>query len=403
MSKNQNHIAKISSCSACGTAPVNHKFFYLESIMDDVLDVISKTFFGWSKLQSESPITDKFMAGFVGIFKIFGLAKYSDDIKLVASGRSELIWLEAKRRGIKMQQIIMFGNPLEQYRAKINGRFVYFQSIPIPPWLPQGGYEWLDDKLKLTEKLNEAGIPAPKAKSVASFKKAIEAFEQLNKPIIIKPRSGSRARHTTTNIKNIKELEDAFKIGKQIAHSLVVEEHLFGSVYRATVINNKLVGFFKTSPPNIKGDGIHNIKELIEIQNKNRPEEISEIVVNEDIISFIGRKNYTLESILPKDEVIDITAKTGRFCGGYTKEMFPEIHPKFHEIFAKAGELVQASIVGFDLIISDPTSDPDTQVWGVIECNSMPYIDLHYYAYEGEPIDLSKNVWDLWETKPTKK
>ena len=402
MSNTQKHIAKISECSACGTAPVNHKLFYYESIIDEVLDAVSKTLFGWAKISGESPITDKFMGGFVGLFNILGLATYSDDISLVASGRSELIWREANKRGIHMQQIIMFKKPLEQYRAKIQGRWVYFQSIPIPPWLPQGGYAWLDDKLILTEKLHAAGIAAPKALTASSLKQTRKAFEKLNKPVIIKPRSGSRGRHTTTNIKTEKELVDAYNVGKQIAYSLVVEEHLFGSVYRATVINKKLVGFFRTSPPNVTGDGVHTIKELIEIKNKHKPEEISDIVINDDVISFIGRKNYTLESILPNNETIDITAKTGRFCGGYTKEMFPEIHPKFHEIFAKAGEIVQASIVGFDLIIGDPTKDPDTQVWGVIECNSMPYIDLHYYAYEGKPIDLSKNVWDLWETEPKK-
>jgi cyanophycin synthetase len=402
MTNNQTHIAKISSCSACGTAPVNHKFFYYESIVDSILNTLSKTLFGWAKMKGEGPITDIFMSGLIGFFKLIGLAKYSDDITLVASGRSELIWLEANRRNIKMQQIIMFGNPLEQYRAKINNRWVYFQSIPIPPWLPQGGYEWLDDKFILTEKLNASGIRAPHAKSVSSFRQAKKAFAELTKPVIIKPRSGSRGRHTTTNITTEAELKNAYDIGKQIAYSLVVEEHLFGSVYRATVINNKLVGFFRTSPPNVTGDGIHSINELIELKNKNKPEGISDIVINEDVTSFIARKNYTLESILPKDEILDVTAKTGRFCGGYTKEMFPEIHPKFHEIFAKAGKVVQASIVGFDLIIGDPTSDPDTQVWGVIECNSMPYIDLHYYAYEGTPLDLSKNVWDLWETRPKK-
>ncbi|MEI6316180.1 MAG: hypothetical protein WCO65_00425 [bacterium] len=403
MSTEQKHISKVSSCSACGTAPVNHRLFYIGSIAENIFEKIADFFFGWIKIPSESPITDIFMQGFVGIFQLFGLATYSDDVTKVVTGRSEMIWNEAIRRNIPMQQVIMFKKPLEQYRAKINGRWVYFQSIPIPPWLPQKGYEWIDDKFLLSEKLNSLNINSPRAKKVATFAQAQRAFNELGNPVIIKPQHGSRARHTTTNINTITELQDAYKLGKMIAHSLVVEKHLFGSVYRATIINNKLVGFFKTDPPKITGDGIHTISELIEIQNKNKPEKIFDIVVNDDIISFIGRKNYTLESIIPKGEILDVTAKTGRFLGGYTKEMLDEIHPKFHEIFERAGIAFEVSIAGFDVIVPDPTKDPEGQTWGIIECNSMPFIDLHYFAYEGPRIDLSKNIWDLWETEPKKK
>ena len=403
MTKEQKHIAKVSTCSACGTAPVNHKLFYIGSIAENFFEKLSGFFFGWIRLPSEGKISDIFMGGFVGFFRILGLAKFSEDATLVVTGRSELIWNEAVKRGIKIQQVIMFRKPLEQYRAKINGRWVYFQSIPIPPWLPQKGYAWIDDKFLLSEKLNNAHINSPRAKKVTSLKNAERAFAELRKPVIIKPQHGSRARHTTTNINTIDELRSAYELGKMIARSLVVEEHLFGSVYRATVIDNNLVGFFKADPPKVTGDGIHTISQLIEEQNKNKPENIFDITVNEDVISFISRKNYTLESVLQKGEVLDLTAKTGRFLGGYTKEMLPEIHPKFKEIFEKAGGVVEASIVGFDVIIPSPTEDPEGQTWGIIECNSMPFIDLHYFAYEGPQLDLAKNIWDLWETEPKTK
>jgi cyanophycin synthetase len=188
-------------------------------------------------------------------------------------------------------------------------------------------------------------------------------------------------------------------MGHEIAPSLVIEEHLFGSVYRATVIDKKLVGFFRADPPRVTGDGTHTVSELIEKQNAAKHEKIQNITVTDDVRSFIARKGYALDSILPAGLVLDLTAKTGRFLGGYTKEMLPEVHPKMHEIFARAGKTAEIGIAGFDLIIPDPTQDPDTQVWGIIECNSLPFIDLHYYALEGTPINLAKNIWDVWEKK----
>ena len=395
----QTHTASLSSCAACGTSPVNHRVSFVMCIVDEVLQSTMGVLFGWIRIPQEGLATNATIAGLVGFFRIFRLARFSDDRTKAVSGRSELIWEEAVRRGIRMQQIVMFGKYLEQYRARIGGRWIYFQSIPVPYWLPQRGYAWIDDKFKLARRLKAAGVSAPQAGHAATWRGTEKAFNALEKPVIIKPRSGSRGRHTTTNIQTLAELRTAYDLARQIAPSLVIEEHLFGSVYRATVIDSKLVGFFRADPPRITGDGTHSIRELIEIQNAAKHEKLQNIQVTDDVTSFIARKGYTIESVIPAGTVLDLTAKTGRFFGGYTKEMLPEVHPKMHEIFKKAGETVEASIVGFDLIIPDPTQDPDTQRWGIIEANSMPFIDLHYFALEGTPIDLSKNIWDLWQKK----
>ena len=176
-----------------------------------------------------------------------------------------------------------------------------------------------------------------------------------------------------------------------------MQEHLFGSVYRATVIQNCLVGFFRADPPQITGDGINTIEKLIANKNLKHNDKISSIRINADLIKFIERQGYTMASILEKDKTINLSAKTGRMYGGYTEEMLPKVHPKMHAIFAKAGSIVDAPIIGFDLIIEDPTLDPDTQRWGIIECNSLPFVDLHYFALEGKPVNLAENIWDLWK------
>lgn len=369
------------------------------SVIDETLEATMGALFGWMHVPREGWAVNYVIGGLVGIFRLLSLARFSDDRTRAASGRSELIWEEAARRGIRMQQIVMFGRYLEQYRAEIGGTWFYFQSIPVPHWLPHRGYLWIDDKLKLARRLLGADIAAPKAAHASTWHGAKKAFVSMDKPVIVKPQSGSRGRHTTTNIRTLDELRAAYKLGKQIAPSLVIEEHLYGSVYRATVIDGKLSGFFRADPPRITGDGIHTIRELITAVNATRHEKLRDIEITDDVRSFIGRKGYTTESIVPAGEVLDLTAKTGRFYGGYTKEMLSEVHPKMHEIFARAGKAVEASIVGFDLIIPDPTVDPDTQKWGIIEANSLPFIDLHYYALEGTPTDLSKNIWDLWEKK----
>src|SRR3989344_401451 len=388
----------IKLCSACGESVVNHHILFVSNFLEETVGKVSDKFFNFTSKKVWREIAflvEKFLYSF---FSLLGSVRYNTDIEKALTGRSKLIWEEARRRSIPMKQVIVWGKYVEYYRARINGKTFYFQSLPVPPSLPQEGYRWLDDKTTLFKKLAAGGIPVPTTKKIATWRNAVETFEKFNKPIIVKPNFGSRGRHTTTNVKTEKELAGAFSLVRQITPWVVLQEHLFGSVCRATVINNKLVGFFRANPPQVTGDNAKNIEELIFEKNKTRPKQVSEILINDDLGDFIKRQGYVLSSILPEKITIALSAKTGRMYGGYTKEMLSEVHPKMHSIFEKAGEIVQAPVVGFDLLIVDPTKDPDTEPWGIIECNSLPFIDLHYFALEGPQINLAKNIWDLWDT-----
>ena len=395
-----NTIPTKTACSACGTGAVNHDVARLFNILDEILNKTVGALFLKLRIPNESALADRVYGYLTVLLSLVGLVRFSSDRSKASSGRSELIWEEAARRGIRMEQIVVAGRYIEQYRAKLQGRWFYFVSIPIPPWISQVDYVWVDDKLALAHKLEESHIPVPRARLASSWSEALRAFDELTKPVIVKPRFGSRGRHTTTNINTHEELLTAYDLAKQIARELVVEEHLFGSVCRATLVSGKLVGFFSANPPQVTGDGVQAVSTLIEARNKTRPERIGPIEITDDLTTFITRKGYTLDSILPSGIVLDLSAKTGRFYGGYTRE-FPleTVHPKMRETVERLAKLIDAPVLGFDLISTDPTVDPDTLRWGVIECNSLPFIDLHYYALEGTPNDIAPHIWDLWNKK----
>jgi cyanophycin synthetase len=75
------------------------------------------------------------------------------------------------------------------------------------------------------------------------------------------------------------------------------------------------------------------------------------------------------------------------------------VHPKLREYLERAAAALGVPIVGFDLIIKDPEGDPEIQEWGIIEANSLPFIDLHYLPLHGEPSNVAAHVWDLWNEK----
>jgi D-alanine-D-alanine ligase-like ATP-grasp enzyme len=56
--------------------------------------------------------------------------------------------------------------------------------------------------------------------------------------------------------------------------------------------------------------------------------------------------------------------------------------------------VVNDPVLGFDFITEDISSDPKNTRWGIIECNAVPFINLHHDPLEGEPINVAGKLWD---------
>ncbi len=406
MQVNEPHVKK-SSCSYCGDAPVNHAFSFFENMIFITLDNHVK------KLIKYVPF---FVKDFVDLVPEFlfrtlvflRLAKFSGDVERSATFRSRIIWEEAKRRGIIMEQVIFLGKPLDQYRAmlkiknqdKHKEKYFYFESIPIRPESIDMSKNW-DDKIMLKKEFGKQNIPIPAYSELSplsffSSKNAEKVFYKFTKPVIVKPRVGSRGRHTITNIHSLQHFKDGIDITAQICPYLVVEEHLSGSVCRATLVAGTLAGFYRGIAPTLAGDGKKTIKELIEDLDKKRQNRVEPVRISKELHDHLGRAGFAISDILPAGINLPLSHRIGRLFGGKTIEMIGSLHPSFIPIFEKAAKVTGLSVVGFDAIIPDPTKDASSQKWGIIECNTLPFIDLHYYALEGKPKNIAGMIWDMW-------
>jgi cyanophycin synthetase len=389
-----------NKCAACGNNPVNHTAAYFNNTLNVYLEpvVITMT----NNIFIDKLITfllwvfNQALRLYLPVFRLLGLVSWNKDKTLATSERSLVIWEEAEKRHIQMRQLVILGKPVELYEAEINGKRVMFESIPKPARLAHTGDTWMDDKYTLKEKLESEYIPVPHGKSVTSYEDALTIFNTLRKPVIIKPRLGSRGRHTTTHITTVKDLQTAFESAQKLCHFVIIEEHLMGSVYRGTLVGGEVVGILRGNPPRITGTGTHTIRELINLKNAKKDNRIKDVIINEQLEIFLTRLGYTLETVLEKDTIIDLSEKIGISYGGSSREMLSETHPKIIAELTHAGKLVNSPVIGFDFIIADPTQNPDTQIWGIIECNSLPFINLHHHPIEGTPVNVATKVWDLW-------
>lgn len=379
-------------CPYCGTNPIPHKTHKFYESLDIALSPLerklAKSFLG----RTGEKVAEWIALALFYLLKPFGFIKTNADVEKVPFARAKTIWQEAISQNIEMKEIKPFGQSIDLYQFKLNGKNSFFMNLPHPKGEQSSNLSWVDDKFLLKQKLTDNFLPAAPGSAFTSISKALMAFDSLEKPVIVKPRVGSRGRHTTTLIFKKEEFVKAFKIAKELCHWVIVEEHLFGDVQRATLVGGKLSGVLGGSPPRVTGDGKHTIAELIKITDQQRPEKVKEIKPN---LLFLQRLGFDLNSVLAPGQTIDLSEKIGVNYGGTSYDATPYTHSETKEMFEKAAKVIGNSILGFDFIIPDIRKSYKEQKCGIIECNGAPFIQLHHDVLIGEPINVAKDVWEL--------
>ncbi|MDB5188027.1 MAG: cyanophycin synthetase [Candidatus Kaiserbacteria bacterium] len=392
---------RLTVCEACGISPVNHSKQYISSGADSLTS--SALYFTYQvkplqKILSLNESLKRLCVRTVFAVAIWlGVIKLDSNIPTLDSTRTKVVIDEAKKLGISVEQMIFDGRRTDRFRALVQGKHIYFESLPIPDGRGSLAYLWMDDKYLLKKFFVRHSIPVPFVQSHTSLQDIKNFFDNPTVPrtVIVKPRFGSLDRHTTTRISTQNELERAFVSAQLICPQVCIEEHLEGGVSRATCIDGKLEGFFTADAPYVMGDGIRSIEELIREINISKPDRLGDVIVSSEIIGYLSRTNFTINSVPKAGQRVQLSHYAGRQFGGYTREILPTVHPDLRAQIERAACVLGVSVVGFDLIIPDPEQDPAQQKWGIIEANSLPFIDLHYYALVGHS-NPAKALWELW-------
>lgn len=395
-----------SKCVDCGNNPVPHFInWYFESL--NILFTSLRQFLFFNRLSTFFVKLLRNLQFGYGLFllgRFLRIFKLQNDINKCKVERAKVLWEEAIKRGIVMQEVLLFGRGIDVYVAKkqytVNSKQntenqIIFSGLPRPAGFDGKILDSMDDKAYLKRKFLKAGLPVPKGGSAWTQAQALNIFKNIQKPVIVKPRTGSRGRHTTTFVYNQTQLVRAYKSAKKLNFWVVVEQQLNGPVYRATLVNFELCGVLRGDPPCVVGDGKKSINELIAEKNLQKLEKVKEVAINQEVVNFLKKQNLTIDSIPKLGERIDLSEKIGVSYGGVSKEELDICHSDNKELFVKAAKVLGDPLVGFDFIIPDITKSYKEQIAGFIEANSLPFIQLHHQPLLGTPQNVAAKVWDM--------
>ncbi|MEK7173139.1 MAG: hypothetical protein AAB740_04150, partial [Patescibacteria group bacterium] len=314
---------------------------------------------------------------------------------------------EARKAGLKIKALYGPIGPTGNFLAqKPNGHKFRFEVLPDAGFLSKYGPGLVDDKKAAKGLLQKAGLPVPPSKFFWFFRQraAFKYGLKLDWPLVVKPRSGSVARHCYTNITTPDQLKIALKKVVVFSPCLVVERYLAGcSVYRATVVDFTNVFCCQQIPANVVGDGQQTIRQLIDqknnLPNRGRVQQnnftlfqIKEDAVTQDLLDKMG---YNFSTVPPAGEKVFLQKNPFLRLGGDIAEVTEKMHPDNKELFERVARLFGLRLVGIDFLASDIAVSWQKQACAILEVNVVPCIEMHQMPSDGQPQNISQKVVDL--------
>ena len=263
------------------------------------------------------------------------------------------------------------------------------------------GVEIACDKEDTKHLLEQANIAVPKGDIIRSESGLKSAIEYIGYPIVIKPINGNHGRGITINIDNWDDALIGFEAAKKVSRSVIVEKYITGDDYRLLVIDYKLVAAAKRTPAHVIGNGKNTIQELIDIVNKDprrgygHEKVLTMITVNAMTEGLLTAKEYTLDTVLPEGEILNLKDTANLSTGGTATDVTDVVHPQNIFMAERIARVIGLDICGIDLMTSD-ISKPVSETGGaVLEVNAGPGFRMHLAPTEGLPRNVAAHVMDM--------
>lgn len=254
--------------------------------------------------------------------------------------------------------------------------------------------EWLAKANILVPKGNKFGKDIPNDE-------IIEYTKLLGFPVVLKPTNSAKGKGVVVNIKDEDALRrDLTYVRQELDYNnIIIEQYVPGIECRVLVVGDQVVGAVRRVPANIIGNGNNTIEELIQMKNKKRKENpcisSSLIKVDRQVLNYINKAGYTINSIPPDGEQIFLRETSNVSAGGDPVDVTNEISEAVKDNAVKAVKAIPGlQHAGVNVLIDSSKGEKDPGV--IIEMNSRPMISLHLFPVQGIPRDIPRALIDLY-------
>jgi cyanophycin synthetase len=249
--------------------------------------------------------------------------------------------------------------------------------------------------------LGDMGIPVPKGYKIRNIEELEGTLETVGFPAVIKPLDGNHGKGATVGIKTLEGARNAFEKAREYSRSVIVEKQLEGADFRALVVNNKLIAVAERIPAHVIGDGQKTIQQLIDETNADprrgygHEKVLTCIEIDGQTMRCITANGYSLDSVLPKNELLYLKTTANISTGGTAIDRTDEVHPQNVFLFERIARIIGLDVAGIDVIAPNVSEPLVESGGGIIEVNAAPGFRMHLAPSEGIGRNVAEHVIDM--------
>ncbi|MEF8712714.1 MAG: cyanophycin synthetase [Accumulibacter sp.] len=239
------------------------------------------------------------------------------------------------------------------------------------------------DKELSKELLHAAGVPVPVGRPVLSAEDAWAAACEIGAPVVVKPQDGNQGKGVAVNLNTREQIEAAYAIAFEVSDEVLVERYLPGHDYRLLVIGDKLIAAARRDPPLVIGDGVHNIRQLVERVNSDprrgegHATSLTKIRLDEVALARLADARLTPESVPARGQRIILRNNANLSTGGTATDVTADVHPEFAAQAVAAAQTIGLDIAGVDVVCDSVLRPLEAQGGGIVEINAAPGLRMH--------------------------
>ena len=255
------------------------------------------------------------------------------------------------------------------------------------------------DKELTKQLLRAAGVPVPWGQPVDSVEQAWAVAQEIGLPVVVKPRDGNQGKGVTVNIVDREHLEIAYRAASQHGQPMV-ERFLPGSDFRLLVVGNRLIAAARREPPQVIGDGVQTVAQLIDQVNADpqrgdgHATSLTKMRVDEIALARLKAQNHTLGTVPAKGERVVLRNNANLSTGGTATDVTDDVHPEVAARAVAAARMIGLDICGVDVVCETMLRPLEEQRGGVVEVNAAPGLRMHISPSYGKGRAVGEAIMD---------
>jgi len=246
--------------------------------------------------------------------------------------------------------------------------------------------------------LRAAGVPVPDGRPALSAEDAWTAAQEIGVPVVVKPLDGNQGKGVAVNLSAREDILRAYDVAREFRDEVLVERYMPGDDFRLLVVGDKLVAAARREPPNVIGDGVHSVRELVELVNadprrgEGHATSLTKIRFDEIALNTLEKQGLQADSVPDKGKRVVLRNNANLSTGGSATDVTDDVHPEVAARAVAAAHMIGLDICGIDVVCDTVLKPLEEQGGGIVEANAAPGLRMHLSPSFGKGRDVGKAV-----------